>query len=590
MCSNCTKSKRECEGYNPRVVFRRGAAYPGIPGVFTCPGAAFDQDIHISSQTNTFAPPTALPYLQPKPNTHNAHGYEQYHAVSQAIPPDIRHYPIDTSGIREGWGPPSSTAHGSRYSTLAWTPVWVFKEPPMGPQVSQAESNLVLQSASPFHGGQVFPPPGNDQHYHALADPIDDFPTHNRGGPATGHWAPLTESHVQHLASRNIPSDEIVHVQPRDGRHFPLSIERPPSFGLPGPTQFLELAAVDTVDNDYYDCFTDEEAEDPQEESGPILSPSSPKELGAMAALYRRTTDELGLRSHDAFVAPGMMDHYRPQQTANPLRNEATARVFNHFISSTGPMLSVFERRIKSAYAIFQEREIPPCQQSLWSYTLPMMALYDQALLHAMLALSSLHVAKLQGAATTPAFKHYAYSLKKVRRAVAAQEKRHLVTTLAATLLIGFYEVMTAAHLSWSTLLVGAKQLIVEVNFIDLTKRLRAWKIRRAMERQHMQAGYTQAYGLADAPSLPEDSCLSRFEDIDLDLLRTFIGTKLPYDAFADSESPQETFTLTQLSECEVLQDLYWWYCRQDVIHALISGNHLLYVGMFSSRLPANSL
>jgi len=349
-----------------------------------------------------------------------------------------------------------------------------------------------------------------------------------------------------------------------------------PHFGRPGITQALEHAAVEKEDNDYYDCFSDED-EGQNNDISLTLPSGTPRNLGAMTSLYNETTDELGVRRHDAFVNPGMIDHYRPERVANPLRNEATARVFNHFITSTGPMLPIFERRLKSTGAIFEEYHTPPSERSLWSYTLPLMALHDQAVLHSMLALSSLHIAKLQGASTTPSIKHYAYALKQLRKAVASPEKRHKVTTLAASLLIGFYEVMTAAHLSWSALLVGAKQLLSEVDFIDTTRRLRAWKIRRAWERLHFYSD-DQTFGSIESPSLPEDCFFEHFEDLNLGLLELFYGVKLPYadEAHEGRPVPPKNFTYSQLGETEVLQDLYWWYLKQDLIYALISGNHLL--------------
>ena len=87
-----------------------------------------------------------------------------------------------------------------------------------------------------------------------------------------------------------------------------------------------------------------------------------------------------------------------------------------------------------------------------------MMALHHQGLLHAMLALASLHIARLQGASVTPSFKHYAYALKRIHHCVGHPQKRHLISTVAASLLLGYYEVITGDQVKWSSHLLGAKQ------------------------------------------------------------------------------------------------------------------------------------
>lgn len=56
------------------------------------------------------------------------------------------------------------------------------------------------------------------------------------------------------------------------------------------------------------------------------------------------------------------------------------------------------------------EGPTPTSQQNLWTYILPLKALNHQGLLHAMLALASLHIARLQRASATPSYKHYGRS------------------------------------------------------------------------------------------------------------------------------------------------------------------------------------
>ena len=161
------------------------------------------------------------------------------------------------------------------------------------------------------------------------------------------------------------------------------------------------------------------------------------------------SVQDLQSRRYDTFIYDGILTHYKAEEVASPLRNPATARVFAHFISVTGPSLSIYERHPVNTSVLFTEGEIPFSQQGLWTFTMPMAALHHQGLLHAMLALASLHIARLQGASLHPSMQHYAWSLKRIHSCVSNARKRYKLTTIAATMLLGFYEIMTADHLKW---------------------------------------------------------------------------------------------------------------------------------------------
>ncbi|KAJ9669807.1 hypothetical protein H2201_000193 [Coniosporium apollinis] len=345
------------------------------------------------------------------------------------------------------------------------------------------------------------------------------------------------------------------------------------------PTQVLDEAAVEYEDDDYYDVNSDDEMDMTPDQMTAIGGKQ--KDLGLIMELHRQSTSDLSVRRYDSFIYEGILDYYRAERVANPLRNEKTARVFAHFINSTGPSLSISERKARNTSALFSESPVPMSQQSLWTYTLPMMALNHQGLLHAMLALASLHIAKLQGASVTPSFKHYAYALKRIHHCVGHPKKRHQVTTLAASLLLGFYEVMTADHLKWSSHLFGAKQLLVEIDYQGMTKEYRRQKAKKAAHEQNFardnpelliqQRQLARPYSLND--DLPDEGLVS-----------TLIGRKLRYDEYGQiieepGSNPPPTNSIPQpfdINKYEIFQDLFWWYCKQDVFQSIVSGNRLL--------------
>jgi hypothetical protein len=301
--------------------------------------------------------------------------------------------------------------------------------------------------------------------------------------------------------------------------------------------------------------------------------------------MHRDSTTDLDIRRYDSFIHEGILVHYQAEQVANPLKNPKTARVFMHFLHVTGPTLSLYERNPRNPSLLY-EGPVPPSHQSLWTYTLPLQALNHQGLLHAMLALSSLHIAKLQKASITPSWKHYAYALKRLGRALGNPKKRLTIPTLATSLLLAFYEVMTAEHAKWSTHLVGAAQLLAELDFRSLTQEAR--RLRAAQTAQEKMFPYQNPDMLIDHKQFEQELRRSAMMP-DANLVSTIVGKNVDYDDFGrvieeasrqkdGRRGPPEKF---DLQNYETLQDLYWWYCRQDTIQSIVSGNPLMQVPSF---------
>ena len=329
-------------------------------------------------------------------------------------------------------------------------------------------------------------------------------------------------------------------------------------------TRTLDSAAVENEDDDYYDVLSDD---DLQMQTSLMQVDNEARSLGALLSIYRAGVSNADTSS---FTYPGVLDAYRPERAANPLRNEFTARVFGHFISNTAPMLSAFQNKSHFASVLFQEGTVPAPRQTLWNYTLPMMALHNQALLHSMLALSSLHISRVQGASPTPSLKHYAYSLKKVRLAMARPGKRGEITTLAATLILGFYEMLTASHQNWTTLLKSAFQLVKEVDLSGMVKSASA--LCDELQRGDMSSAFLHE----QRPDLLActRSFLANFQSVDETLLSTIAGRDVQYER-ADRVDEPAQHTIAELARFEILQDLYWWYFKQDVIYGIMGHTHL---------------
>lgn len=342
----------------------------------------------------------------------------------------------------------------------------------------------------------------------------------------------------------------------------------------------MHYSTTEDREDDYWDVDSDEESTAAQ---GRMAAASS-SDLGLMLALSANKS-ERGVRSLHSFLnEPNVLSTYHPVYTASPLMDSQTARVFCHFVTATAPTLSVCERHPANPSIMFSGTPVPTSQRSLWTYTLPMLALTHQGLLHAMLALASLHIAKLQQTSPTPSLKHYHFALRRVAKALAKPEKRQEVATLAATLLLGTYEVTTAEHNKWNSHLAGARQLVTDIDFIGLGRRAKAYKAQMAMNRK-MQAyhGTTNVYKHHFGGLSSDQDPVSEDDTVDENLVSRIMGSKTSYNQSSRVLGENEVLSayvkplsIKEMENFETQSDLFWWYCKQDMYQSMVSGNRLL--------------
>ncbi|KAK7553863.1 hypothetical protein IWX92DRAFT_305692 [Phyllosticta citricarpa] len=529
ICNNCIKSKRHCDGYNQRVVFKPPIGdWPAAQanplsfhgGVGVVPRAA--RPLSGFQQPYPGSAPPGVPYTSQYPRQEDQYAFAQ---------PQHSHFAVEIV--------PGRTVAGT-----------------YPPEVSPG----YVPSPTPYGQQQV------DQSY-----------------PAPYSMAPMpaeythVSSQMPRAASQGQQRQQPTNNCPKAEQPAPVSQAVPYPARLQhsgyaktqaSTTEILQDAAVEYEDDDYYDVQSDDEMELVSQQA---LVPRQQRDFEVMMQIQRDSIDDLSVRHYGTFLYTGILDRYRAEWVANPLRNPRTARVFAHFIHATGPSLSIFERRIRNASAMFTEGPVHPSQQSLWTYTLPMLALNNQGLLHAMLALASLHIAKLQDASITPSIKHYAYALKRVHHSVGHPRKRHHVATIAACLLLAFYEVMLAEHVKWSSHLMGAKQLMVELDFADTTK---LWCKQKAEEEAtERQFAYNEPGLIMNQAGFESDKC-SDFPDERV--VSAFIGRQVRYEDHGQVYEEHARVPAMDLTHYETYQDLWWWYFRHDAFQAVISGNKLL--------------
>ncbi|KAF9694242.1 hypothetical protein EKO04_007819 [Ascochyta lentis] len=617
-CANCIKSKRQCEGYNQRVIFKPPIGdWPNHPGVVSTiqyhtsmlPGtrnqpyqasqstslaqehvpaalqprlsSSFDMPktgagnavgLITTSQVLAGGPSSYSPeqtYQQPLPSPHHQ---QPLHSPHRHIPnpaPNASYFP-QSSPVHTTFQTPYIHGHNSAFpDTQGYTQNQELYQPIPAPYSTFVDTKLVTSQALPNQSiyQQQYPSPTQSEDHnlyvqHSNISPRDEhFPQYTSQRPVVqrynshaqvvGHHSQLSPvgvsqagygfssvSHANFAHSSyqpvQIPSLDII----ADVKYLPqpvlehstvmpqLQNEQPRLLlqGFAGddhvsPSQVLDEAAVEYEDDDYWDVHSDEEMMDRDDEEDHENTMVKGKEFEIIRRIHFENFNELGVRRYDAFLYDGLLTRYKPEYAASPLRNPKTARVFAHFI----------------------------------------------------------HV----GASITPSYKHYAYALKRLGRSLNQPKKRLSIPTLATSLLLAFYEVWTAEHTKWSTHLVGAAQLLTELDFRSLTREIRRMKAAKAAEGRRFPNQNPEIL-------IDQEQFNQSLRDNDLkpdeNLVSTIIGKQVSYDDFGmvieDNGARQDAKAQLpgkfDMRSFETLQDLYWWYCRHDMWQSCVSGNPLI--------------
>ncbi|KAM0458157.1 hypothetical protein ACHAPV_001530 [Trichoderma viride] len=264
--------------------------------------------------------------------------------------------------------------------------------------------------------------------------------------------------------------------------------------------------------------------------------------------------------------------------------------VFMHFINVTGPGISIFEGNISCASERGKSRTAAGSGQSLWSYAIPTLALQHLGLFHAMLALASLQLAKLRDSPPTAALKHYHRAIRRVANSVKSPSKRTQPATLAATLLLGYFEVWSSDHTKWCNHLFGARILFREMSLGDMTRSCFPVKrMRQGQEANGYQLGHinSQFYGSHQQPVSPQGG----LNNLDYDFLRAITGLVVTPEDYGEGErqpSDKRSAPATdkEIEKYDIICDLFWWYCKMDVYQSMLGGTKLFMEYEYWTQIP----
>ncbi|KJZ79919.1 hypothetical protein HIM_00633 [Hirsutella minnesotensis 3608] len=474
-CKNCIKSKRECEGYNQRVVFKdpMGAQQGHFAPAMYPAGASYLSDPLVSHLVKT-QNPMPLQAIAPKPSHFD---YTQPHAMPSQHPHSINAF---------SHGPISTAVHPPMANPLAASGFFPERD----------------QSAFP---GYLY----------------SHFPPHLSAGEGSASNA------------RPRLMDNTTFMQPPNGFLCTQEVEFDQGFS----------------DDDAYMADSDDEVPDPREL---ILS-------GSSYLAWPHPGNETQVRTFSAFAQEHALYEYMNYAPNAELRNHAMRTIFMHFINVTGPSMSMYERdtRPTEEYGLFEGNA--ELGNNLFSYTFPVLALNHPGLLHAIMAIASLQISKLQGTPATAALRHYHWSIRRIAKNVRNPLRRTKLSTLAATLLLAYFEVWSSDHTKWCSHLVGARLLFREIALKDMSRVcLPAKKMR-----------WTCRGGSGKIQS-----------DIDYQLLSVITGLSVSAEDYGLREGqPLDERCLfvtdKDLEQYDTLRDLFWWYAKMDVYQSILGGTKL---------------
>jgi hypothetical protein len=420
-CQNCTKSKRQCEGYNQRVVFKDplNSYRPSLSASLQYSGQSSGSSSRhgpSQQQANVVQPP--LPIAPKLPGSFGPPLQTLDTAPISSLPPATspgaerrgyalqggglrntsvggRHQPIskvdtvDHSYLPEASNQPRQQEQATHYDFNAL----VKQEPGSDPQ-AMAQRNPQAwsagsSSASSIPKQNVFHDPNRQPA--ASAAFYHSFPTNTDWKPPKA--SPLTPSgpsfpQQPQQAPSLQPGRDNVFAIPRQaqGNYDVLAQDYQGQPRL--DTQFSEpnewpvqQSAVSTGSQGYKledeeDPFDVSDDDVPMEDhtgsanwQDDFPHGHSNNDLAMVVALQNGQDNQgLRLRSFTSFIdRPDMLATYVPSLQSSPLRDSMTARIFCHFINVTGPSISMFERHPANPSLIFQGQPVPPSQQHIWT-------------------------------------------------------------------------------------------------------------------------------------------------------------------------------------------------------------------------------
>lgn len=285
--------------------------------------------------------------------------------------------------------------------------------------------------------------------------------------------------------------------------------------------------------------------------------------------------------------------------------------LFRHFVQVTGPCISMYERLPCNNVAIEQlcpdphrlgpnlwSRELSPIWCPVYiliqgADTFPLLSQGHPALQRAILAIAGLQLAKLQGSNSVFALKQYQLAINRLRKNARTPTRIRQPASLAASLLLAYFDVWKSDHAEWSTQLFAARVIFHYLGLRKMSHRCLRAKLKRQKKAEEETRRSMGSFFPTSSFNIKHGNDA---QYINFDLLQTITGFPvLPedygvgegFDADPDytvgSSNARESrprgldhVTDKEIREYENLRDLFWWYCKMDVYQSMLGATRLL--------------
>jgi hypothetical protein len=326
----------------------------------------------------------------------------------------------------------------------------------------------------------------------------------------------------------------------------------------------IDYEDLDIAEDDASMGESDDDTQDPRQVLEPVMKQ------------FNGTWDTNGtrVRTFSTFAQCNILSDYTASARITELKDPVMLQIFMHFIQVTGPSMSLYERHPFDHTGENSFDPTPKGANNLWSYTFPVISLNHPALLHSMLALGALQIAKLQNIPATAAMKHYHLAIRRIARNVNTPLRRTQPATIAATLLLSYFEVWSSDHTKWCNHLLGARILFSEIPLRDMSKKF--LPVKRFKQAEKDAQNQNQMDSFFPGLSIPSQSELN---DHDYDLLQTISGQNITAENYGLGENQgidlSNSVTDRDIEHYENVRDLFWWYCKMDVYQSMLAGTRL---------------
>lgn len=351
-CNNCLKSKRQCEGYNQRVIFKdplgafANAPYGPIHYPAPSPQSLVrEQQLSAAQQKSSSQ---SLQIIAPKPPTFG------YHHVNAA---QFGHaYPGQTGPLVSPplnyeshlYGPPQPAQ--SRYTFFP-------------PETVDGYLHNQWRQEPPLDFNQLPVNPSRDYEGISPKQPLPPPPLH-----------PLSQQQQQQRRQ------EQLQLQQQQNLHYQRWQQQEEEEASSSQYKGKERADVEQshasrpqFEEFGYPLYDDDASMgDSDDELVPVMQDShlGLNEVGLVVSQRLNQTNnffETQARTFSFFAADNFLATYEPSPMSSPLNDKQIASVFWHFINVTGPSISLYERHPFDPSPLFEGQPVPKSRQHIWT-------------------------------------------------------------------------------------------------------------------------------------------------------------------------------------------------------------------------------